>query len=342
MHCNAKTTNRTVFSGSRHARTLSLLSPEPVTGSFPSALSQDRETPAGALDTSRRSDSQRVSHKRVMSGEMQRSKSYDTNGDLDMSREVLMRAGRQMATDFKDGLWTFLEDLRQVTVGEEVSTAGRVRQTRPELSSGSKGCKEKRPRTTAPSPKQAQQGKRTAQVQKAQSGVNSSEIVGEPSPKDSAVGFDDQARQTDIDVEIHVQDSPITRKTPRRRSLAHTTNNRLSLRRPDDSDAWDTWDSPQVQAPAEEEEGTQRSNDGQRPLHIKDLLDNACEQDIKRDPIPWPALTKLAPSNLRRTASHLMSEWEKSISPHNEARGMTLGDDYFDGTNTMPISPKVD
>ena len=30
-----------------------------------------------------------------------------------------MKTGKQIATDFKDGLWTFIEDLRQATVGEE-------------------------------------------------------------------------------------------------------------------------------------------------------------------------------------------------------------------------------
>ena len=33
--------------------------------------------------------------------------------------EALVRTGKQMASDFKDGLWTFLEDIRQATVGEE-------------------------------------------------------------------------------------------------------------------------------------------------------------------------------------------------------------------------------
>lgn len=35
------------------------------------------------------------------------------------SREALMRTGKQMASDLREGLWTFLEDIRQATVGEE-------------------------------------------------------------------------------------------------------------------------------------------------------------------------------------------------------------------------------
>lgn len=36
----------------------------------------------------------------------------------------------------------------------------------------------------------------------------------------------------------------------------------------------------------------------------------------KRDDIPWPALKKLSPSRLSRTASTLMGEWEKSLVTH--------------------------
>jgi hypothetical protein len=40
----------------------------------------------------------------------------------------------------------------------------------------------------------------------------------------------------------------------------------------------------------------------------------------KREEIPWPALNNLTPSNLKRTASAIMKEWEKSITPPPENR----------------------
>lgn len=43
------------------------------------------------------------------------------------SREALMRTGKQMASDLREGLWTFLEDIRQATVGEEGINATEVR-----------------------------------------------------------------------------------------------------------------------------------------------------------------------------------------------------------------------
>jgi hypothetical protein len=36
--------------------------------------------------------------------------------------------------------------------------------------------------------------------------------------------------------------------------------------------------------------------------------------------IPWPTITKLAPSKLQRTASNLMAEWERSLSPSPERK----------------------
>ena len=51
-------------------------------------------------------------------------KSADVDIDLahaNVDREVLIKHGKKMATDFKDGLWTFWEDLRQATVGDEAT-----------------------------------------------------------------------------------------------------------------------------------------------------------------------------------------------------------------------------
>ncbi|KAF2153411.1 hypothetical protein K461DRAFT_140182 [Myriangium duriaei CBS 260.36] len=259
MHYNSKTSNRTVFSGSKHARTLSLLSPELMNGSFPTTLSQERQN----LEAQHRIETSRISHKRVVSGEMQRSKSYDDNTDLDMPREVLMRAGRQMATDFKDGLWTFLEDLRQVTVGEEVANGTRVRPMRTDMPAPARTTKERRSKTGVPSPNRAQKVKRPVHPaqQKPPQNIEAVESVGEPSPKDSAVGFDDRAQPRGHDVEIHVQDSPITRKTPRRRSIARTSDHRQSPEKQDDAEGWDSWDSPQGHPPPEESE-RQNGKDG--------------------------------------------------------------------------------
>jgi hypothetical protein len=47
------------------------------------------------------------------------------------SREALMRTGKQMASDLREGLWTFLEDIRQATVGEEGISGTQTRNMSP-------------------------------------------------------------------------------------------------------------------------------------------------------------------------------------------------------------------
>lgn len=63
--------------------------------------------------------------------------------------------------------------------------------------------------------------------------------------------------------------------------------------------------------------------------------------DGKRDAIPWPALNKLTPGNLKRTASHLMSEWEKSLTPIATPSGDSdahTSDSGLDYGNSPPLS----
>ena len=56
---------------------------------------------------------------------------------------------------------------------------------------------------------------------------------------------------------------------------------------------------------------------------------------VKRDSLPWPAISKLSPSNLRRTASNLMADWEKSLTPPADDRGKQT--DYL-GRATSPAT----
>ena len=58
----------------------------------------------------------------------------------------------------------------------------------------------------------------------------------------------------------------------------------------------------------------------------------------KKEPLPWPALSNLGPKALRRTASHLMSEWEKSLtpSPGKEFHGQESAEWLGLGVNAAP------
>jgi hypothetical protein len=119
-----KTSNRKVFSGSRHARALSLLTPDTLNAA------SDMQADSGARSTHRQTMDPRPSLPNMPSTDADpttRLPEITDNMDLGIPREVLMKTGRQMASDFKDGLWTFIEDLRQVTVGEEGITGAQQR-----------------------------------------------------------------------------------------------------------------------------------------------------------------------------------------------------------------------
>ncbi|PSK36708.1 Kinesin heavy chain [Elsinoe australis] len=356
MHYQAKTSQRKVFSGSKHARTLSLLSPDPMDGSFPPSLPRQTETaptaPLTAQDGIQTHAPRAVPHQRVVSGEMRRAKLVEgETDDLDMPRDVLVRAGRQMASDFKDGLWTFLEDLRQVTVGDEAVASNRPRPQRPDVNvtipqlKANKG--DKRPKSIVASPGRVQKPKRPVQGSRHPRSNGQPESADDASPKDSAVGFDDRVANSKSLVDVDAPASPTTKKTPRKRSVTKFDTIRKSPSGQDDVDAWDQWDSPQTQPdPAPTKDLSHARSDEavsfeQRRAEYKDLLDTVGEDGKKREPIPWPTMLKSAPGNLRRTASHLMSEWEKSLSPLPETRqdGQTE-DHYFDGMTTVTVNKR--
>ena len=116
---------RTVFSGSRHARALSLLSPERTSAplAFPRPNNQNtakEPSKCNEVETSLTSPTLSMSP-------------YDSDGSNErfrqdgINKEVIVRTGKQMASDLRQGLWTFLEDLRQATVGDEGISPTRAR-----------------------------------------------------------------------------------------------------------------------------------------------------------------------------------------------------------------------
>ncbi|PWW72784.1 hypothetical protein C7212DRAFT_285862 [Tuber magnatum] len=120
------TGTRKVLPSQRHQRTLSLLSTDR------SVYKQPFAQPSGLSDDSPASDnspSVRRSQTFAQTSTPLSSSTSTTPRPLSMSdfprsagqksQEALLRTGKQMAEDFKEGLWTFIEDLRQATVGDE-------------------------------------------------------------------------------------------------------------------------------------------------------------------------------------------------------------------------------
>ncbi|KAK8154063.1 hypothetical protein BC567DRAFT_267332 [Phyllosticta citribraziliensis] len=104
--------NRKVFSGSRHTRTLSLLSPTKSAddGSFSTAMDATLDEPS-------------INPPRGRSSTTPVDSSRERTVSQDGTSEALLRTGRQMASDLKDGIITFWGDLRQAAIGDEAAAS---------------------------------------------------------------------------------------------------------------------------------------------------------------------------------------------------------------------------
>jgi hypothetical protein len=131
------TNGRRVFQGA-HTRTLSLLSPvtaSSISAGEPGPSEADRvgRTPRSATLPS--VDRNHAAIAQLDESQVPEHLLAQWRKTLPPpSREALMRTGKQMASDLREGLWTFLEDIRQATVGEEGISGTQTRNMSPPTS----------------------------------------------------------------------------------------------------------------------------------------------------------------------------------------------------------------
>ncbi|KAK6347127.1 hypothetical protein TWF696_007206 [Orbilia brochopaga] len=119
-----KASRRTTFNGNtKHQRTLSLLSPDRTHfHSFPQPADVDEPLKPNKATASR--DTASFPFESGYEKSVYEPLKPTTPGKKVGHQEALIATGKQMAEDFKEGLWTFIEDLRQATVGEEMAANG--------------------------------------------------------------------------------------------------------------------------------------------------------------------------------------------------------------------------
>jgi len=330
---STRTSQRKVFSGSRHLRTLSLLSPDQTKSpSLPQPLDlQDEQTPNTRPQlTARTSTSSDITRQVVTAGDHDR---YEMGGMPTIQREQLIRAGTQMATDFKKGLFTFIEDIRQATVGDEAINNADASASASSVKSTSKHSR--KVSDVRPSLSRSASSKKSAQPS-GSVGDDFWKEMGLSEPKTSAVNKkthalknttpQKQIRKMASEEEWDNWDTP----TESRDSI----NDSLLLDLADSKDSSDESDaqtSP-VSGPASSRTSIStryhsRRHDSKASSLTSINQDEITPREVKRTSIPWPDMTKVSPSNLKRTASHLMKEWEKQLTPPPESRSQ----DYSHG-----------
>ncbi|PMD52808.1 uncharacterized protein K444DRAFT_619518 [Hyaloscypha bicolor E] len=210
---------------------------------------------------------------------------------------------KQIAEDIKAGVWTFLEDLRQATVGDEAvnGTIDRSKLDAPQNQTPRRGSSEKSrrghsPRETSP---------RTWDS-----------LTGNSPLLDAAGNL-----WSDLDHSQSVSRTPLpSKKKSRTLSLAAPIN--------DLDDDWSNWDSPTPKSPSPRWSGSTALSDPVAPSNgsVEDrntkIMDQSADSPstpLKREDIQWPALDKLSPGNLKgnlqRTMSTIMKEWERTLTP---------------------------
>ncbi|KAJ5641924.1 hypothetical protein N7490_005924 [Penicillium lividum] len=342
---------RRVFQGS-HARTLSLLSP--VTAS--SGLSPGLPDPERVGRTPRSATLPSV--ERLTTGPSMVAPIDESQVPEHLlaqwrktlpppSREALMRTGKQMASDLREGLWTFLEDIRQATVGEE-GISGTESRTMSSPNSLAPPNTRKRDSLA----KSRSRERLSVAGDKSRSSSSSSRGRGpaaEPtSGKDSKPADIASSFWHEFGVDSPAQKAPGARRSPSDNKTGTTTpqgekeTERLSRRsgslvnvEDDTADNWDVWDTPlsvnkvahtpsssrsTVESKPDQSPTTQGSSPRTSASFGEWNPSSAAPDPSVTEGIPWPVITKLAPSKLQRTASNLMAEWERSLSPSPERK----------------------
>ncbi|RHZ70034.1 hypothetical protein CDV55_106597 [Aspergillus turcosus] len=322
---------RRVFQGS-HTRALSLLSPVNGPG-----VNQQFGTEADGNRATRTPRSATLpSVERAATTEMSERPTEDMISQWRRtmpppSREALVRTGKQMASDLKEGLWTFLEDIRQATVGEEGINATQSRGVPPARKRDSSAGSRSRDRLSVHG------GKSSRSPSSSRDKAAGTQLSG----KDTKSADIDVSFWSEFGIDTAGQKSTKARgasNTPRGATEQETSNNL------DVEENWEDWDTPQpkkTHTPSSSR-STLESKHDQSPMTQNSSPRTsgsfgdwrATQDDFVPDPsvsdgIPWPAITKFAPSKLTRTASNLMAEWERSLSPSPERK---------DQSNSPPLN----
>jgi len=336
---NANKSQRKVFAGSRHLRTLSLLSPDKnFTPSFPQPSDLQEEEPSATQSEppTRSSMSSDLVRQSIDSMTAER---YDLGPKIpNIQRDQIIRAGTQMATDLKNGLFTFIEDIRQATVGDE-AVNGPQESSSPLLGREASTKAQRKPTGGRPPLNRSASSKKS---------VPNSGSIGDDFWKENGLSEPNVAS---------INNKKTHTNKPAQTPQKHDRKTSI------EEEEWDNWETPNdsygskgadIQDSSDDSDGddsgpassrtstryhSKRHDSKASSLTTTSSLgysDDAAPRDGKRNSIPWPDMAKLSPNNLKRTASHLMKEWEKQLTPPPESRNSNHSHGDYIGRSDSP------
>lgn len=299
---NSKPSHRRVFSGSRHTKELSLLSPIKTQSNDVVHVIADEIDERRARDPVKKvippvQSILTLDSTSLVGGPVLNLDQRGRNRSRSPQREDLLRTGKQVATDLRDGLWTFFEDLRQAAVGDE-PRAGHN-------SSTMRAPNSARPTPQRISPSRANGKSVTQDTEHGSEAANSF--------------WKDHGLAEPKILSTSAATKPAKVRTPQKPVL-NTFDS--------DGDSWEAWDSPTSPARSAKKGNSSVVSANSSPNTSVASSSNIGSQqqrpEQKKEAIPWPTLTNLAPGQLRRTATHLMEELERSLTPPYSSDGLVV------------------
>ncbi|KAI8952255.1 hypothetical protein F4801DRAFT_589104 [Xylaria longipes] len=277
---------RTVFRGS-HTRTLSLLSPTKSVGD--ASIHEDQ-------DCIRSPDSYFSPPPTSIRYPANKRATWAPYQSTQQSTGV-----KQLANDFKQGLWTFVEDLRQATVGDEAISGTTNRTTEIGLR-----------------PNKIDGDQDTIRA----STANRGRI---PFPTELDTPSDSPSKSSTSSSSDHSQHRRTTSR-PEPRARKHFSWTPLTFDNFDDDD-WSNWDTPNVKTSrwsgstvngdivSAIPERADENETALRHKRSKGELQSSPKPSTKLEELPQAILNRLTPSKIQSTTSNFIKEWERSLSP---------------------------
>jgi len=229
LNARPKRPQRKVFEGGRHTRTLSLLS---TTSSEQQKVQNDLD---GATQPLQKEDRRAVpTRSATVSGSTRGTRSSNApspiGGPLSKgTKDDLMKTGKQLVGDLREGLWTFIEDLRQATVGDEAVNATRPRHKRtPSLGRPSSRRNSSRTRAQTTPNRGSAQARRKGDT-------------------DALPAIRTKLSNTTL---VDIEDGTTTKDIDQKQSTLPSVSNHdggtdsPEAETPLDDDGWDNWESP--------------------------------------------------------------------------------------------------
>ena len=283
--------SKRVFEG-RHTRTLSLLSPTTKT---PNATTIDQLM---ARDENRSSEDS-TTDGASSTPSLSRTPTLDTkvspnNLPLNLNKtsrppathrrslppntaDLFIQQSKQVVDGVREGLWTFFEDIRQATVGDEAVNGTVVAQRNARQDSARKARRKRR--------ESREKGREKAGAGRGRPVYKDDSFWREFGLETPKKGMSEESGMENAVMCVQQKGRADKGSLP---SLVDDTPTQTTPTEEKEED-WDSWESPVATSTKKQAvaEGVKLGSDG----------------------LPWPELKKLTPSKLNRTASDLMRQW---------------------------------